>query len=279
MCCTTPEDRSNDGRALTLRRTTMEFILIPLVALIVSGLTLFSGFGLGTVLLPVFAVFFPVELAVALTAVVHFLNNLFKLALLGRHVDRGAIVRFGIPAVLMALVGARLLLWLSGLEPLASYSLGTREMVVTPVKLTVAVLMVGFAILELAPRFSRMSFDAKYLPVGGALSGFFGGLSGHQGALRSAFLLHSGLTKESFIATGVVIAAFVDAGRLTVYGAHFARAGLGENILLLAVTTLCAFGGALVGNRLLKKVTLRSIQVIIGTMLIVLAAALGAGLI
>jgi acyl-CoA reductase-like NAD-dependent aldehyde dehydrogenase len=42
-----------------------------------------------------------------------------------------------------------------------------------------------------------------YLPVGGLLSGFFGGLSGHQGALRSVFLLRAGLTKESFIATGV----------------------------------------------------------------------------
>jgi hypothetical protein len=34
--------------------------------------------------MPVFAIFFPVELAVALTAIVHFLNNVLKLALLGR---------------------------------------------------------------------------------------------------------------------------------------------------------------------------------------------------
>jgi uncharacterized protein len=257
----------------------MEFILIPLVALGVSGLTLFSGFGLGTVLMPVFAVFFPVELAVALTGVVHFLNNLFKLALLGRHADRGAVLRFGLPAALLALVGARLLLWLSELAPLLSYTVGGRDFFVLPVKLTIALLMVGFAILELSPRFSRLSFDRRYLPLGGMLSGFFGGLSGHQGALRSAFLLHSGLTKESFIATGVVIAALVDAGRLTVYGAHFASTGLGENVPLLAVTTLFAFGGAFLGNRLLKKVTLRTIQVIVGVMLIGLAAGLGSGLI
>jgi hypothetical protein len=35
-----------------------------------SGLTLFSGFGLGTVLMPAFAVFFPVPTAIAATAVV-----------------------------------------------------------------------------------------------------------------------------------------------------------------------------------------------------------------
>jgi len=154
----------------------MEFVLIPLVALGVSGLTLFSGFGLGTLLMPVFAIFFPVELAVAMTAVIHFLNNLFKLALLGRHADRSAVLRFGVPAILMAIVGAWLLLWLSGLDPLYTYEFGTRELSVTPVKLTVSVLMVGFAMLELVPRFSRLSFDRRYLPLGGTLSGFFGGL-------------------------------------------------------------------------------------------------------
>ena len=34
-------------------------------AFLASGLTLYSGFGLGTVLLPAFALFFPVEVAVA----------------------------------------------------------------------------------------------------------------------------------------------------------------------------------------------------------------------
>jgi hypothetical protein len=37
----------------------MELVLIGLAALLTSGLTLFSGFGLGTILMPVFALFFP----------------------------------------------------------------------------------------------------------------------------------------------------------------------------------------------------------------------------
>lgn len=56
----------------------MDIVLIALVAFLGSGLTFFSGFGLGTVLLPAFALFFPVQIAVGLTAIVHFLNNLFK---------------------------------------------------------------------------------------------------------------------------------------------------------------------------------------------------------
>ena len=42
----------------------MEIIVIPLVGFLVSGLTFFSGFGLGTLLLPAFVAFFPVEVAV-----------------------------------------------------------------------------------------------------------------------------------------------------------------------------------------------------------------------
>ena len=56
----------------------VQYIVLYLAALAVSGLTLFSGFGLGTLLMPVFAIFFPIEIAVAMTAVVHLANNLFK---------------------------------------------------------------------------------------------------------------------------------------------------------------------------------------------------------
>ncbi|MEZ4804275.1 MAG: hypothetical protein R2852_01970 [Bacteroidia bacterium] len=55
------------------------------------------------------------------------------------------------------------------------------------------------------------------MPIGGLISGFFGGLSGNQGALRSMFLLKSGLNKEAYIATGILIAFAVDITRLSVF--------------------------------------------------------------
>lgn len=63
----------------------MAFVVIPIVALLASLLTFFSGFGLGTILLPAFAIFFPVNIAVALTAIVHLLNTIFKFGLVGRN--------------------------------------------------------------------------------------------------------------------------------------------------------------------------------------------------
>jgi len=83
----------------------MELILIGAIALLTSGLTLFSGFGLGTLLMPVFALFFPVPLAIAATAVVHFANNLFKFGLLSKQADWQVVVRFSVPAAIAAMAG------------------------------------------------------------------------------------------------------------------------------------------------------------------------------
>lgn len=257
----------------------MEYLVICTAAIITSGLTLFSGFGLGTLLMPVFAIFFPLNLAVAMTALVHFLNNLFKLALLGKNADKGVVVRFGIPAILASFLGAWLLLYLSGLDPLLTYHLLGKEFRVLPVKAVISVLMVVFALMELLPGLENLSFDRRYLPFGGIISGFFGGLSGHQGALRSAFLVRCGLPKEAFIATGVVIACLVDISRISVYSAHFSMTGFNDNALLLLSATLSAFLGAFIGNRLVKKVTMRNIQVIVSLMLLGIAIGLGMGVI
>jgi uncharacterized membrane protein YfcA len=257
----------------------MEYFVICLAALITSGLTLFSGFGLGTLLMPVFAIFFPVEVAIALTAIVHFLNNVFKLTLVGRYTDKGVALRFGAPAIIFAFFGAKALLLLSGLAPLAAYPLFGKSFEITLIKLVIALLLVMFSIAELTPAVSQISFDREYLPLGGALSGFFGGLSGHQGALRSPFLLKAGLSREGYIATGVVIACLVDLTRLGVYGTHFARAGGSGNLPLLATATISAFLGAFIGSRLMKKVTMRAIQVLVAIMLLAIALGLGLGLI
>src|SRR5688500_8092858 len=169
----------------------MSYLVVIVVTFIAAGLTFFSGFGLGTLLLPTFALFFPAEHAVALTAIVHFLNGLFKLGLVGRHANLGVVVRFGVPAILASLLGAALLVWLSGIEPLATYRILGRDAQLTPVKLVVGGLLLVLGLADLFPRSQGLSFSPRFLPLGGALSGFFGGLSGMQGALRSAFLVRA----------------------------------------------------------------------------------------
>ena len=256
----------------------MEYIIICIVAFAGSGLTLFSGFGLGTLLVPVFGIFFPIEIAISLTAIVHFLNNIFKLFLLGKSAKK-VIFNFGIPSVIAAFFGAYVLYLLSDLQALANYSLFGKEFVIMPMKFVIGVLLMFFALFEIIPRFKNWQVSEKYLAYGGFLSGFFGGLSGNQGALRSAFLVKANLSPQSFIATGVVIACLTDVARLFVYSntnLHFINSG---NVSLVASATLCAFAGAFIGNRLLKKITIKTIQYVVAVMLFVFALLLGCGII
>jgi len=245
--------------------------------LLASALTFFSGFGLGTLLLPAFALFFPIEQAIALTAVVHFLNGLFKLALVGRHADRGVVLRFGLPAIAASLLGAGVLVWLAGVAPVFSYPALGRLVSVTPVKLVIGLLLLLFASLELLPRFRTLSFGPQYMPFGGVISGFFGGLSGMQGALRSAFLSRAGLTKEAFIGTGVVVACLIDISRLGIYSSALVKQGALLNQGLLAAAVLSAFVGATLGNHYLKKLTMPGIQRMVAVMLFAVALGLISG--
>ena len=260
----------------------LEYFVICGVALIASGLTLFSGFGLGTVIMPTFALFFPIPVAVAAAAVVHLANNLFKVFLVGRKADWPAVLRFALPAAFAAIIGAALLALFEDIPPLSVYQIGGRAHEITLLKLAIGILVIFFSLFDLLPRLQNLSFDRKYLSLGGLLSGFFGGLSGFQGALRSAFLMKVGLEKEAFIGTGTVAAVIVDVARLAVYGmglyaTKFAAIPAGTGSLILAAT-LAAFVGAFFGARMMKKVTLQAIQVLVGIMLIVVGVGMASGL-
>jgi len=84
----------------------LDYPIVGLVAFFASGLTLYSGFGLGTVLLPAFAIFFPVPVTVAATGSVHLLNNIFKGGLLHQQADWRMVARFGLPVIPAAVLGA-----------------------------------------------------------------------------------------------------------------------------------------------------------------------------
>ncbi len=261
----------------------MDYAVIALTAIIVSGLTLFSGFGLGTLLMPAFALFIPLPAAIAATAIVHLANNLFKLGLLGKAAEWRVAWRFGLPAAFAAVFGAGALVLFSELPVLARYELSGRAFEVVPIKLVIGVLIVCFAILELSTRFQQLSIPSKYLIPGGLLSGFFGGLSGNQGALRSAFLIKSGLDKEAFVATGVVSAVMVDTVRLTVYGLSFVTVGfaaVSAHVTGLMVTAaIAAFTGAFLGRRLLHKVTMTFVRFVVAASMIAIGSGLAIGLI
>lgn len=259
----------------------MLVVVVSTVALFAAALTFVSGFGLGTLLLPAFAIFVPIEVAVAATACVHLANNIFKLILTAKNADRSVLIRFGLIAVIASIVGALLQRQLGEMPSIHTYVLAGVERSVTPIRLAIGAVITCFALLELSPRFDRLEFDRSKLPLGGFISGFFGGLSGHQGALRSAFLVRCGLSKESLIATGVVCSVLVDVPRLGVYATRFndLSGELGKLTMPLLFGCVAAFLGTLIGARVVKKITLSTVRMIVGVTLLFFGPAMMAGLV
>lgn len=261
----------------------MEYFIICLTSLLVSIVTLFSGFGLGTVLMPVFAIFFPLPIAIAATAVVHLANNVFKAAIVGRLARWDTVIKFGIPAALSSALGAYLLGQVSNLPTVFSYFVNGHEFTVTIIGVIVGIIIVVSSLFELMPSFSKLSFSSRYIPLGGILSGFFGGISGNQGILRSAFLIKAGLTKEEFIGTSVLSSILVDAFRILVYGWTFYSEKLFYSIKdvkgIIIAASLTAFLGSYIGSLLIETVTFKTVQIIVGSMLFILGIGIILGLV
>jgi uncharacterized membrane protein YfcA len=241
----------------------VELLFIIFTAFGASLLTFYSGFGLGTLLTPVFVLFFPVETAIALTAIVHLLNNLFKAVLTRGKADYSAVLKFGIPSFAGAFAGTSLLLYLVDLHPVTSFTLSGQHIHVTMLEVTAGLMLIVFAFLETS--LSRISVNGKpaRLYAGGLLSGFFGGLSGHQGALRSLFLSRMVPDKEVFVASGILISLFVDVTRIAGYTQGFLMDAAHVHSSVLAAAVAAAFCGAWVGNRYLGKVAMETVQVVV----------------
>jgi uncharacterized membrane protein YfcA len=162
---------------------------------------------------------------------------------------------------------------------LYSITLFEKEREVTTIKFIISVLLIFFSLIDLIPFFKKISFNKNSLPFGGLLSGFFGGLTGNQGALRSAFLIKIISDKKEFIATTVVISTLVDLTRLSVYSSNLLYIDFNEYYILGLFSVSFAIIGSIIGNKLLKKVTIDFLRFLVAILILAIAFSLSVGLI
>jgi uncharacterized membrane protein YfcA len=190
-----------------------------------------------------------------MAGLVHLSNNILKVALTARSINWNLFRNFGIPAIIFAFIGAFLLSSLSArttinLEPIFG------------------VILMGFACLEF--------FNWK-LPVhgqwamrfGGVLSGFFGGFSGHQGALRAMFLSKLKIEPLVFVATTAIISLLVDLTRISVYFSNTALFSYYPTLLIFFCVP-AALAGTVVGRKYIQKVNHTKMSMIVGIGLFVM---------
>ncbi len=236
---------------------TIDLILILLVTYSISVLTLMTGFGIGTVLTPTFALFYDVKTAVFLAAIVHLANNYLKFGLFRKHLDISIFKRFGLISILGALVGSLLQGYLD----------------TQIVKMTLALALVVIAVSEFLPPSLTVQLPRKYDYAGGLFSGFLGGIVGNQGAIRSAYLLSYKLNKEVFVATATAISLVIDLTRVPIYIYHQYDQLFLSAVNLLVIISV-AFMGTLTGKELLKKVSLERFRFLVASFVIVAAIAM-----
>lgn len=116
----------------------LELLLLVVISFIAGGLTLFTGFGLSTILLPVFVIFFPAPIAIATTAVVHFINNFYKLFIFIKEINVQILYRFGVPGLIASIFGA--------------LSLNVLTEDIRSLKIILGIIIIFVALLEMIPR-------------------------------------------------------------------------------------------------------------------------------
>ncbi len=253
----------------------MDIFILIVVSFGASWLTFFCGFGLGTMLTPVFYMLFKdLELAIAATTVVHFLNNVFKFILMKRSVNWQIALPFGLAAIPAAYFGAYLLIHFDDFI-ISTVQLFGKTLEIKAMNLTFGIVLGAFALIELIPNWSIV-FSKQKLWVGGIISGFFGGLSGHQGALRTAFLVKYKLKKNVFIATGIVVALTIDMVRSSVYFSDLSKVA-NINWRFVLISLIAALFGAVSGRYFLQKIKLDTLNIIVSIGMLIFGIALGLG--
>ncbi len=212
-------------------------VLIP-VTIATSFITLFTGFGVGTIMMPVMALFFDVKVAIFLAAIVHFFNNISRLALYRSEINWGIIQRFGVVSIIGAFIGSFAQIYLDS----------------SWLKVGLGVFLIIYSLMVLIPNRIRFKLSANVDFIGGFLSGLVGGLIGNQGAIRSLYLLNYGLEKKELIVSSALIAVIIDSTRIPVY-AYFNYQYMQANIILLAAIVVSSILGTMLGSKILPKVS------------------------
>lgn len=228
-------------------------IVVFVAAAIAAGIASITGFGIGSVLTPLLAISVGTRLAVAAISIPHFFATVLRFWRLRSFVDKAVLVRFGIPSAAGGLTGALLH------NVAANRALGV----------VFGLLLVFVGVSELSGLSRRMRFGNAMGLVAGAVSGFFGGLVGNQGGIRSAALLGFDMDKQAFVATATATGVIVDAARMPAYFLTQGRQISAIRVIVI-IATLGAIIGTVFGERVLRRLPERLFRRIVAVLIVAL---------
>lgn len=222
-------------------------------AFIAAALTVPAGFGLSTMLTPFVLAFMPPHEAIAVVAVVHGAHNAAKCWSMWEWIDFSAFRHYGVWLVFGALAGAAL----------------QNQVPQDPLLIVVGIFLVILPLLTISEKWTGYRIPEANDRIGGFGSGFMGGLSGHQGALRAMFLTRRLPNKMAYAATASILALCVDLSRIPVY-VLFRSEDLLGHAQICSVLVFSAILGVRMGKKWLES--LKSDLIHIGVMTGIIAS-------
>lgn len=236
---------------LFARHPVSHAILVVFAGLVAGAIASIAGFGIGSILTPLLAMWMGTKLAVAVVSIPHFIGTALRFVVIRQHLDRKVLWTFGITSAVGGLTGALLHIWLRSI--VLSYVLAT--------------LLVFAGFMGITGLASRMRFGKRSGWLAGALSGLFGGLVGNQGGIRSAALMGFKLRRDAFVATATAIALLVDICRMPVYAA-LQHSQIATQWRIISIATVGVVTGTLTGKSALRRIPEKTFRVLVSIIIL-----------
>ncbi len=235
----------------------IQIVVIAVVTIIASCFAFLAGFGMSTLMIPILLLFLPDPLAVIfLVGILHWFHDIWMVWFFGHGINWRLFLHFGITGTITSFLGA---LIVGGGFALLPALLG--------------LFLVSYVLfLFIMPTF-KLKYNLLIGLVGGSVSGFFAGIFGMRGPVRSLFLSAFDLPKATYISTTGLIGLLIDTTRLVTY--WYGGIQLGQTLTWgLLVFIPASFIGAHIGSYLVGKIPQEYFRKIIAFFLLLIGIRL-----
>ena len=232
-------------------------LFVAAVATLAGAIAAVAGTGVGSLVTPALSLRIDMRDAVLAVAAPHLVLNALRFWSVRTSLSGKIFRRFGLTSAGGSLAGA-----------LLQHSVSSGS-----ITAVFAVLLIIAALFGLTGLADRVKFGRRGAYAGGALSGFFGGLTGEQGGLRAAAMLGLDLSKETFVATATATALVVDAVRIPVYLATRWNE-VPQVIAPAAVGVAGVVAGMFIGKQLFGRVPRDKFSRVVSAVLLLIGALL-----
>jgi len=233
-------------------------IFVTLLAFLANIVGTVSGFGVSTIMTPILIFFLPFPETILLVCIIHWFHDVWKMGFFWRGIDWKLFMYFGVPTIVATFLGA--LLVSKEQSDLLSALLG--------------LFLIGSVVIMYLMPYLKIQYNWISSTIGGLLSGFFAGIFGIRGAVRSVFLAAFDLRKATFIGTTGAISLLLDSTRFVTY---FFINGIRLEIVpwwTFSFFVTASFFGAYTGYLIVGKIPQEKFRFVVAAFLFVVGVKL-----